>query len=427
MKQTIMEIDRKIERGEAVVMTVQELYDRISGGDGRALEEVDVVTTGTRGIMSGTYAVLSFPISSPGIFERATRVTMNGVPTSVGPCPNERLGILDLMVFGTSVSEHDPKYGGGHLLHDLVAGAPVQVEAETGEGHAIAKEVSMDDMNSAVLMATRHAFRNYRAMVNSGNEAVRTIFHAAELKPHLRELTFSGCGHLNPIQNDPGLRTIGIGTRVLVNGGQGFVTGLGTRSSAGSPNLMMAADMRGMDAELIGGFITSAGPECAVSWAVPIPVLDDDIRSGLARPDDEIPMPVADIKDRHPIAVADYGQVWKDVSATVRVDRASCARCQCCEAERRCPTEAISFPHGKPTIDRYRCYNCGLCSTLCENKVFRADLGEVRFTVDGREVTVPVTCRQSDRVRALRTARTLRDRILDRSFRITEAVGKLTP
>jgi putative methanogenesis marker 16 metalloprotein len=297
----------------------------------------------------------------------------------------------------------------------------------TSEGQAVTGETSLREMNSAVLMATRHAFRNYRAMVNSGDRAVRTIFHADELKPHLQGLTFSGCGHLNPIENDPGLRTIGIGTRVLVNGGEGFVTGLGTRSSADNPNLMMTANMKGMDAEFIGGFLTSAGPECAVSWAVPIPILDDDMMAMIARPDCEIPMPVSDIKDRRPVDLADYGQVWDDVSPTVRVDGQACIGCQCCEAERKCPTAAISFPGKGPTIDRYRCYNCGLCSTLCENQVFKADLGSVRFMMHGREVTVPVVCRQSDRVRALRMARMLRDRILDRSFRITEAVEKLSP
>jgi putative methanogenesis marker 16 metalloprotein len=427
MKQTIATVKEKIDRGEAVVLTVQELYDRISGGDDTVAEEVDVVTTGTRGIMSGTYAVLSFPIAAPGTFERAARVTINGVPAAVGPCPNERLGVLDLMVFGTAVSERDPRYGGGHLFHDLISGQRVRVEVITGDGQMVANETSLNDMNSAVLMATRHAFRNYRAMVNSGDGPVRTIFHADEFRPHLQELTFSGCGRLNPIENDPGLRTIGVGTRVLVNGGEGFVTGLGTRSSADSPNLMMAANMKGMDAEFIGGFMTSAGPECAVSWAVPIPILDDDMMKTIARPDSEIPMPVSDIKDRRPVDLADYGQVWDGVSPTVRVDRHACANCQCCEAERKCPTAAISFPHKEPTIDRYRCYNCGLCSTLCENNVFKANLGSVRFVLHGQEVTVPVVCRQSDRVRALRMAGMLRDRILDRSFRLTEAVERLSP
>lgn len=424
MKRTIADIDRRIERGEAIVLTAQELYEQLSGGDAPA--EVDVVTTGTRGVMSGTYAVLSFPIAAPGTFERAVRVTMNGVPAIVGPCPNERLGILDLMVFGTAASKDDPGYGGGHLFHDLIAGSPVRVEATTTDGRTIEGETSLKEMGTATLMATRHAYRNYRAMVNPGVETVRTIFHPAELKPRLQELTFSGCGHLNPIQNDPGLRIIGIGTRVLVNGGEGFVTGLGTRSSAGAPNLMMAADMKGMDAEYAGGFKTSAGPECAASWAVPIPILDDDMMRNIAPPDGEIPLPVVDIDGRLPLGLADYGQVWDGTSAAVRVDRGGCDGCERCEAEEKCPTAAISFPGGVPTIDRYRCFNCGFCSTLC-GKVFRAELGAVRFTLRGREVSIPVVCRQSDRVRALRLARALRDRILDRSFIITAPVQRLSP
>jgi len=48
-------------------------------------------------------------------------------------------------------------------------------------------------------------------------------------------MTFCGCGELNPIENDPKLETIGIGTRVLLNGAEEFVTGSGTRSSPDNP------------------------------------------------------------------------------------------------------------------------------------------------------------------------------------------------
>ena len=72
-----------------------------------SLEDVDVVTTATRGIMSGTYAVLSFKVSEPDSFVKASEVLLNGVPAVVGPCPNERLGVLDLIVLGTAHSESD--------------------------------------------------------------------------------------------------------------------------------------------------------------------------------------------------------------------------------------------------------------------------------------------------------------------------------
>ena len=84
--------------------------------------------------MSGTYAVLSFPVARPGSFLRAKRVWINGIAAQVGPCPNENLGVLDLIVFGTAHSRDRPDYGGGHLFRDLVEKKTASVEVETDDG-----------------------------------------------------------------------------------------------------------------------------------------------------------------------------------------------------------------------------------------------------------------------------------------------------
>lgn len=99
---TIPEIQDKIDAGDAIVLTAAEISEKIRVGEDIKLEDVDVVTTATRGIMSGTYAVLSFKVSEPDSFVKASEVLLNGVPAVVGPCPNERLGILDLIVLGTA-------------------------------------------------------------------------------------------------------------------------------------------------------------------------------------------------------------------------------------------------------------------------------------------------------------------------------------
>jgi uncharacterized protein (DUF39 family) len=70
---------------EAVVMTAGELKSRLSEGESIGVKDVDVVTCGTCGVMSGTYAVLSFPVASPGLFQRASDITINGVPGMPGP------------------------------------------------------------------------------------------------------------------------------------------------------------------------------------------------------------------------------------------------------------------------------------------------------------------------------------------------------
>ena len=284
------EIRERVAGKEAVVMTAEEISRLVESGDSSRLNEVDVVTTATRAVMSGTYAVLSFPVAEPGSFSESRRAWINGIEAEVGPCPNENLGILDLMVFGTAHSRSRLHYGGGHLFRDLVEGKKTMVEVETDSGRAIQAEVTLDQMPFARLFGSRHAFKNYSAFVNAGRDPVATIFHRLPFAPLCAEATFSGCGLINPIQNDPHLESIGLGSRILLNGAEGYVIGTGTRSSKQRPNLSGFADMHLMNPEWMGGFITSAGPECICSWAVAIPVISESILAETGRPDRDIPL-----------------------------------------------------------------------------------------------------------------------------------------
>ena len=271
MERTLDEINDRIASGNAVVLTAREVESLIADDWDKEVKEVDVVTTGTMGLMSGTYALLSFPIARAGAHRRFVKASINGVPINIGPCPNENLGLVDCIVFGTSRSLENPRYGGGHLFRDLVEGKEVHIEALSDRDEEVEAVISIDDMPTARLMSSRNLFRNYRAFVNPSNKEVRSIFHCLPFPPNYGGLNFSGCGHLNPIQNDPDLCCIGIGTRLLFNGGEGFVTGSGTRSSPESPNLMTVAELKGMDPALMGGFQTAEGPECIASYAVPNP------------------------------------------------------------------------------------------------------------------------------------------------------------
>ncbi|MDD4488690.1 MAG: homocysteine biosynthesis protein, partial [Methanothrix soehngenii] len=151
------EILERIERSEAVVLTAEEVSRLVEDEDRSSLEEVDVVTTATRAVMSGTYAILSFPVAEPGSFQRARNVWLNGISAQVGPCPNENLGLLDLIVFGTACSRDRPDYGGGHLFRDLVEGKTIQVEVQTDEGGLLQAEVGLEDMPHARMFGSRHA------------------------------------------------------------------------------------------------------------------------------------------------------------------------------------------------------------------------------------------------------------------------------
>ncbi|NLZ30595.1 MAG: methanogenesis marker 16 metalloprotein, partial [Methanomicrobiales archaeon] len=84
---TIADIDEKIRDGSAVVYTATEFKRLVREGVDISAADVDVVTTGTCGVMSGTTAVLSVPVTGPGVFERAEKAWLNGVPCMPGPCP----------------------------------------------------------------------------------------------------------------------------------------------------------------------------------------------------------------------------------------------------------------------------------------------------------------------------------------------------
>jgi uncharacterized protein (DUF39 family) len=73
----------------------------IHDGQKITANDVDVVTTGTFGVMSGTMAVMMVPVAEKGSFENADTIWLNGVPAQPGPCPNERLGVWTL-----SLTEH---------------------------------------------------------------------------------------------------------------------------------------------------------------------------------------------------------------------------------------------------------------------------------------------------------------------------------
>lgn len=418
MGRTIAEINEKIERGDAVVLTAQEVCNIVKSGGDIALGDVDVVTTATRAIMSGTYAVLSFPLAEPCSFIRAERVWVNGVPASIGPCPNERLGIVDLMVFGTSHGRERPDYGGGHLFRDLVAGREVRVEVETGGGSFISKSITLKDIPFARIFSTRNAFKNYVAFVNPRSAPLPTIFNALDFPSSLACATVSGCGQINPLKNDPYLDTIGVGTRVLINGAQGFVVGTGTRSMSSRPNLLGLADMHRMDPEYMGGFMTSAGPECIGSWAVPIPVLNESILESIKKLDKDLSLPIMDVNVRQTICKTNYEDVWGGTDLEITFDPSRCISCKSCAAEAVCPMRAATYESGRIERDKGRCFNCGLCTTQCIGGAFKGNLGAI--SLDGQKI--PILLRQSDRARAIRLAESLKQQIIDGSFRITQMV-----
>jgi len=422
---TFSEIQKKIDSGDVVILTAREICDRVRNGETFELHDIDVVTTATSALMSGTYAVLSFKVAEPDTFIKAVKVWINNIPAQVGPCPNERIGILDLIIMGTQVSKIDPDYGAGDLFKDLVLGRQVLVEIETDDGQKLTSFTTLKQIPHAMLHASRNAFKNYLAFVNPGEKAVSTIFHSQKMNGNYEEMTFCGCGELNPLENDPELKTIGIGTKVLINGAEGFVTGAGTRSSADNPNLTGIADMHKMNPQFLGGFTTGHGPDIITTWAVPIPVLDRDMLTYILKTDEQIPLKVVDVRNRKPIFEITYADVWNKTNHKVEFNQKLCHQCDVCHVENICPVKAVHWDSGPGVqFDRSRCFNCGLCVSRCKGGAFFAHLGSIELESINHKV--PVTLRQSNRVAALKAAEDLKQQIQKGRFKMTEPVGKIS-
>ncbi|MGZ7107992.1 MAG: homocysteine biosynthesis protein, partial [Methanobacterium sp.] len=205
---SIEEINQKIQQGEATVLTAEEVSNMVREGKEPKAEDVDVITTGTCGVMSGTAAIFHVKAGEHGSFKKAKEVLLNGVPGFPGPCPNEWLGSVDMIVYGTSHSIYDEDYGGGFLFNDIISGKDIEIEVESIHGEKIRSTIKLDDFDTARMIGTRLAFKNYTAFINPSAKPVASIFHAIEMEGPYKGLSFSGCGELNPLQNDPVMNTI---------------------------------------------------------------------------------------------------------------------------------------------------------------------------------------------------------------------------
>ena len=419
-KRTLPEINEKIKKGTATVLTVQDLIDRLSDGEKVQFDDVDVVTTATKGLMSGIMGVFSFRLSPPKTLRKFTEVSINEIPAYPGPCPNEYLGIVDLIIYGTAQSKISKNYCGGSLFRDLVEGKSVEISAISSEGEKIIKKMTLNDMQFAKLMGIRQAIKNYNAMINCESYNVDTIFSCLPFEANKAQITFSGCGALNPFQNDPEFETYGVGSPMLINGSIGYLIGPGTRNYIAKPNMMTIAPMIDMKPEYMGAFKTSYGLEPICSLAIPIPILNERIFNNIVKSDKDVKLTILSLVGREKVGEATYGDVW-DNNFLMKFDSKACKKCDKCNILTSCPTNAFIIKDGLiSAIDRSLCFNCGNCVRLCP-EAFKLDLKKIKF--EGKEI--PVVLRQSDRYGAIKLAEELKRMILEEIFPLKKPTGKL--
>ncbi|GAB4306913.1 MAG: homocysteine biosynthesis protein [Promethearchaeota archaeon] len=291
---TVEEINQRIRNGSVVVLTASEMKRFVEeNGVEVAAEEVDVVTTGTFGAMCSSGAFFNFGHSEPPI--KMEHVWMNGVHAYHGNAA------VDCYLGATRMSDWAPfKYGGGHVIEDLLKGHAIEVKAtayptDTYPRTELTTEVTLEDLNQAILCNPRNAYQTYVCATNSTNRTLYT--YMGKLLPRFGNATYSGAGEIAPLQNDPDYETIGVGTRIFLGGGVGYVIGEGTQHSPknGFGTLFVKGDLKGMSAEFLkGAAFTSYGTTLYVGLGIPIPVLNERMAAKTAVRDDQILTTVQD-------------------------------------------------------------------------------------------------------------------------------------
>lgn len=317
---TIAEINEKIKQGRAVVATAEEIIDIAKEkGVARTANEVDVVTTGTFGPMCSSAAYINVGHTSPRIKLGGGRVTLNDVPAYTG------LAAVDILIGCTAVPDDDPRnrqhpgefsYGGGHVIEELVAGHEVRLEASAYGTDCYPRKsvktlINLAGVNEAVLFNPRNAYQNYNVAVNRSNKTIYT--YMGMLKPELGNANYCSAGQLSPLLNDPLYKTTGIGTRIFLGGGEGFVAWQGTqhnpsvpRTETGVPRkpagtLAVIGDLKQMNARWLRGVsMQGYGATLMVGIGVPIPVLSEEILRYTLVTDKDIFAPVVDYADAYP-------------------------------------------------------------------------------------------------------------------------------
>ncbi len=321
IKRSYEEINNKIKEGKAVVLTAEEMTKLVSDeGAKSAFKKVDVVTTGTFGVMCSSGAFINFGHTRPKM--KASRVWLNDVEAYGG------LAAVDTYIGATQVQDDDPlnkvhpgrfRYGGGHVIEDLIAGRAVKLKAKSyGTDCYPLRDyeatVTLKELRDAFLYNPRNAYQNYNCAVNLSKKTIYT--YMGILRPNMGNATFSSAGQLSPLLNDPYYWTIGTGTRIFLGGTAGMVTWRGTQHNPGAQRgengvvregagtIAVTGDMKEMSAEFVrGASLVGYGCSLMVGVGIPIPILNEDLAGFTGVSDRDIYCQVVDYGIDYPNAV----------------------------------------------------------------------------------------------------------------------------
>ncbi|HQI27387.1 MAG TPA: homocysteine biosynthesis protein, partial [Sedimentisphaerales bacterium] len=236
------------------------------------------------------------------------------------------IAAVDVYLGATQLRHGDPanmyypgefRYGGGHVIEDLVAGKSLQLFALSyGTDEYPRREIrtyfTIHDLNQAIMVNPRNCYQNYNVAVNDSDRTIYT--YLGVLEPRRGNATYCSAGQLSPLLNDPCYDVIGVGTRVWLAGAQGHVYAEGTQHAGacertpdgvpkeGAGTLALTADMKRMRPEFVRGVsLRGYGVSLALGVGVPIPILNEQVLKRTCVRDRDILAPVVDYS-------TDYGQ-----------------------------------------------------------------------------------------------------------------------
>lgn len=318
VSKTYQEINEKIRQGKAVVVTAEEMIDVVEKhGHVEAARKIDVVTTGTFSPMCSSGAFLNFGHTAPRL--KASKVWLNDVQAYGG------IAAVDCYIGVTEVAEGDPlnsvypgefNYGGGHVIEDLVAGNVIRLRAE-GYGtdcypaRKYEKNITINDLRDAILFNPRNAYQNYSCAVNMSDKTIYT--YMGVLRPRMANANYATSGQLSPLFNDPYYLTIGIGTRIFLGGGQGYVAWHGTQHNPnlirgkngipreGAGTVAVIGNLKEMSpAWLVGASMLGYGVSLYVGIGIPVPILNEAMAQYTSVKDEDIYTQIYDYSMDYP-------------------------------------------------------------------------------------------------------------------------------
>lgn len=320
MSKTIAEINDRIKKGKVVVVTAEEVIDVVKrDGIAKAAKDIDVVTTGTFSPMCSSGVFLNVGHSKPKIKLGGGKVYLNDVPVYAG------IAAVDVFLGATALPDDDPKnkiypgefrYGGGHVIEELVAGRDIRLIASAYGTDCYPRKkletwINIRDLNNATMFNVRNAYQLYPVAVNLSEQMIYT--YMGVLKPNLGNANYSTSGQLSPLLNDPYYRTIGIGTKIFLGGGIGYVAWHGTQHNPIAPRgdngvprepagtLALIGDLKQMKPEwLMGASMLGYGCTLTVGIGIPIPIISEEILRYTTVADADIFAPIIDYSEAYP-------------------------------------------------------------------------------------------------------------------------------